>query len=64
MTNFIKILNHRVHKSTIKRYAPRDDIYLIVYFKASRSINVDSEAFIFETKKERDEMLIKLDTEL
>lgn len=64
MTNFIRILNHRVHKSSIKRYAPRDDVYLIVYFKASRSTKVDSEAFKFETKEQRDEMLIQLDTEL
>jgi len=64
MKNFITILNHRVHKGSIKRYAPREDIYLIIYFKASRSATVDSEAFKFDTKEERDEILMLLDSSL
>jgi hypothetical protein len=62
MINFILIKNIRLHKNTIKRYQPQGDFQLNVYFNASRSTRVDCEMFKFNTKKERDEMVEKLDT--
>ena len=62
MANFITILEDRILKSTIKRYKPREDVLLIIYFSASKTTRVDCEIFKFPTKKERDEVLIKLDS--
>jgi len=64
MTNFILIQNVRLHKNTIKRYQPKGEKQLSVYFTASRSVRVDCEVFEFLSTKQRDEMIETLDVKL
>jgi len=61
MSNFIKILEVRIHKSTIKKFAPNGEKNINIYYAPSRN-KIDVETFVFEDKWERDEMLNILDT--
>lgn len=61
MQNFISINDVRIHKSTIKKYAPNGESKLNLYYSPSRN-RMDVETFTFDSEKERDKMLETLDT--
>ena len=59
--DFIKIKDKRIRKNTIKKYEPRQENKLQIFYNTSR-YKVESEIFEFPNKKDRDNILDNLDS--
>lgn len=57
---FLKIGQQRIRKNTIKKYQPYGQKGINIYYNTSR-YKIEVEVFNFDTKEERDEMLLTLD---
>ena len=60
MKEFIKLLDFRIKKNTIKKYKPFGDLKIYIYYNVSR-YKVEMESFEYPTKRDRDNMLEELD---
>ena len=61
MKDFIRILEHRIRKNTIKKFLPFGEKQLNLYYNTSRQ-RVELETFKFESKELRDAKILELDT--